>query len=59
MDVRMKFGRYNGEIRDIEPVAARAMLVDGRAERPDAQREREISAASASTSVKPVRRAKR
>lgn len=34
MDVRMLFGRYNGQVRDVEPVAARAMIADGRAENP-------------------------
>lgn len=34
MYVRMKFGRYAGEIRDIASVEARIMLADGRAEDP-------------------------
>lgn len=35
----MKFGPYNGQLRDVEPVAARAMLQDGRAELPCLERE--------------------
>ena len=34
MDVRINFGRHAGEIRDIAPEAALAMLKDGRASRP-------------------------
>jgi hypothetical protein len=34
MDVLITFGRYAGQIRDIEPQAALAMLKDGRAKRP-------------------------
>ena len=34
MLVRLLFGRYNGEIQDIAPEAALAMLKDGRAENP-------------------------
>lgn len=34
MDVLITFGRYAGQIRDIEPSAALAMLKDGRAKRP-------------------------
>ena len=33
MDIRVKIGRRAGEICDIAPEAARAMLADGRAER--------------------------
>lgn len=34
MDLRINFGRHDGEIRDIAPEAALAMLADGRASRP-------------------------
>lgn len=34
MDVLITFGRYAGQVRDIEPSAALAMLNDGRAKRP-------------------------
>lgn len=34
MNVQIKFGRHAGEVRDIAPEAALAMLADGRAERP-------------------------
>jgi hypothetical protein len=34
MDVLITFGRYAGQIRDIAPDAALAMLKDGRAKRP-------------------------
>lgn len=34
MDVLITFGRHAGQIRDIEPSAALAMLQDGRAKRP-------------------------
>ncbi len=37
MIVRLKFGRDNGELRDIAPDAALAMLQDGRAENPFAE----------------------
>lgn len=37
MDVRILFGRYEGQIRDIEPQAARGMLADGRAIYPCAE----------------------
>ena len=34
MDVRMRFGRYEGQIVDLENESALAMLKDGRAENP-------------------------
>jgi hypothetical protein len=34
MIVRMKFGRDNGQLRDVDPEAALGMLADGRAELP-------------------------
>jgi len=37
MYVRVLFGRYAGEVRDIESASARLMLEDGRAENPFAE----------------------
>lgn len=34
MEVRMKSGRYAGELRDVRPDCARQMIADGRAEDP-------------------------
>lgn len=34
MEVHINFGRHAGEVRDIVPEAALAMLADGRASRP-------------------------
>jgi hypothetical protein len=39
MDVLITFGRHAGQVRDIAPEAALAMLSDGRAKRPDAELE--------------------
>ena len=43
MDIRMKFGTYNGKVRDMDPVSARAMLDNGQAELPGAERDRAIA----------------
>lgn len=37
MDVRVTYGKFKGQIRDIEPSTASEMLKDGRAERPCAE----------------------
>lgn len=37
MDVRITYGKFKGQIRDIEPSTASEMLKDGRAERPCAE----------------------
>jgi hypothetical protein len=34
MEVRLKIGRYAGEIKDVEPVIANEMIADGRATDP-------------------------
>ena len=34
MEVRLQIGRYAGELRDVEPEAAREMIADGRATDP-------------------------
>ena len=47
MDVRLKIGRYAGEIRDIPATEAKLMLADGRAEDPYAELIEEAPAASA------------
>jgi hypothetical protein len=56
MIVRMLIGRYAGEIRDIAPGAARAMLEAGRAEDPYApalEPEPEAEAAAAPARRRP------
>jgi hypothetical protein len=40
MEVHINFGRHAGEVRDIAPEAALAMLEDGRASRPYTEEER-------------------
>jgi acetyl-CoA acetyltransferase len=40
MEVHINFGRHAGEVRDIAPEAALAMLADGRASRPGEEPER-------------------
>lgn len=34
MDIRLLFGKYKGEIRDVESQTAREMIADGRAKNP-------------------------
>jgi hypothetical protein len=52
MYIRMLFGRYVGEVRDIEPVTARALLASGRGEDPDAIKPVEEVAAPVKTKRK-------
>lgn len=66
MLIRLKFGRYSGEIQDIAPEAALAMLNDGRAEYPDPRPQEEIlggafdlDASAGAERVSPPRRGKR
>jgi hypothetical protein len=62
MDVRIKFGRYDGQVRDVEPEAARAMLASGRAELPTAERDRQVNLPAPpeiAGEVKPAKRPRR
>lgn len=51
MNVHINFGRHAGEVRDIAPEAALAMLADGRASRPG--EELELHVGGVVSEVKP------